>query len=109
MWTTAAIGGEEGTNYSGYSNRTFDAFVDSGLKALDVAAARGYYRRAYETIVQDAPAIWLYETKNYAAHHRRVHLVGLRADAWWARIADWTIPTGERIGRDRIGVVARAR
>jgi hypothetical protein len=54
-------------------------------------------------LVGDAPAIWLYEPVNFAAVQRRVHPVGLRADAWWANLDRWYIPRAERIARDRIG------
>jgi hypothetical protein len=40
---------------------------------------------------------------NFAAVQRRVHPVGLRADAWWANLDRWYIPRAERIARDRIG------
>ena len=29
------------------------------------------------------------------------------ADGWWNSLADWTIPEGERIDRDRIGLAPR--
>jgi hypothetical protein len=28
----------------------------------------------------------------------------MRADAWWADIADWSIDPGQRIARDKIGL-----
>jgi hypothetical protein len=36
--------------------------------------------------------------------HRRLRPTDLRADGWWAGLADWTIPENERIDRDRIGL-----
>lgn len=107
MWSAASVRDADGSNYSGYASAAFDALVDSASSTYDPAASHDYYRRAYETIVQDAPAVWLYETVNYTAHHRRIHPVGLRADAWWARISEWSIPAAERIPRDRVGLVAR--
>lgn len=107
-WSGAAAREPDGSNSSGYASATFDALVDSGLTSMDLAAGGRFFRRAYETIVQDAPAVWLYETKNFTAHHRRIRPVRMRADAWWANIAEWTIPAAERIPRDRVGLTARA-
>ena len=36
------------------------------------------------------------------AIHKRIRTVGLRPDAWWANIAEWSIPANVRLGRDRI-------
>ena len=53
--------------------------------------------------------MWLYELRNFAGVHRRVRPVGVRADAWWAQLADWSIPASERIARDKIGLRTAAR
>jgi peptide/nickel transport system substrate-binding protein len=108
-WTSAGMNGPEASNYGSYANPTFDAAVDSALDARDPARAKAYFRRAYQTIVDDAPAVWLFEPRNMAGYHRRLHLTGFRADAWWAGLPDWSIPAAERIDRDRIGLVAQAR
>jgi peptide/nickel transport system substrate-binding protein len=107
MWSAGSIGGGGG-NVTGYSSPTFDALVDSGAQSMDPQAGRRHFRRAYETIVADAPAIWLYEARFVAGSHARIERHGLRADGWWANLADWTIPPGERIARDRIGLRAAA-
>ena len=67
---------------------------------------RALYRRAYQVIVDDAPAVWLYEPRNLAAAHARLRLSGVRADAWWAGMGEWSIPANERIPRDRAKPVA---
>jgi peptide/nickel transport system substrate-binding protein len=108
-WSTESARAPESSNYSGYASAAFDALVDSAIAAPTVEAARPYYERAYEMIVQDAPAIWLYETVNYLGHHRRIRPAGMRPDAWWASIARWQIPEGERLPRDRPRSVASAR
>jgi peptide/nickel transport system substrate-binding protein len=95
-----------GANYGHYSSPAFDALVDSASKTFDRPRAQGYFHRAYQTIVDDAPAVWLYEILNVAGKHRRIHPEGLRVDAWWANLPDWWIPAGERIERDRIGLRA---
>ena len=90
-----------GTNYGSYENRVFDALIDSALAAGTLAARRAHFTRAYQTIIDDAPAIWLAEPKRAMAVHRRIVTRGLRPDAWWANLADWTIPSDRRIARDR--------
>lgn len=106
LWTTRAARSPDGSNWGGYESSRFDALVDSAVAALDPAAARRYYRRAYATIVADAPAVWLYEPVEYAGMQRRIHPVGLRADGWWGNLADWYIPAGERAPRDLVGLAA---
>ena len=109
MWGGAAVRAKKGMNFGSYANAAFDAQVDSATGAFDPSTARAHYRRAYETIVADAPAVWLYEAQPVAGVHRRVRITGMRADAWWAGIADWSIPADERIDRDRIGLRTAAR
>jgi peptide/nickel transport system substrate-binding protein len=81
----------DGANFVGYASRSFDALVDSGARAFDPARARGYYARAYQEIDGDAPAVWLYEARNASGVNRRVHVAGIRADAWWSGLPDWTV------------------
>jgi peptide/nickel transport system substrate-binding protein len=100
-WTGQAARSGDGTNYGGYINPVFDRVVDSAVNEMDAERSRELYRRAYEILINDAPAVWLYETVNYSAHHARLKPVNLRADAWWASIAEWKIPPGERLPRDR--------
>jgi len=59
-----------------------------------------YFTKAYETIIQDAPAIWLAEPIPTIGYHSRLQLAPLRPDAWWAHIAEWWIPQNKRIPRD---------
>jgi peptide/nickel transport system substrate-binding protein len=101
-WTTSGITG--GQNFINYSNPKFDALVDSGQHSFDPARARSYYHRAYETIVADAPAVFLYDFLLLGGTHRRLRMPPLRADGWWTALADFTIPANERIERDRIGL-----
>jgi peptide/nickel transport system substrate-binding protein len=94
-----------GSNYGSYESPAFDARVDSALAATDPARSRVQWLRAYQTAVDDAPAIWLFEPMNVAGVHRRVHLAPLRPDGWWTNLAAWYIPAGERVGRDRVGLL----
>jgi peptide/nickel transport system substrate-binding protein len=89
-------------NFGSYASPRFDALVDSAAAEFDPARSKALYRRAYAQIVDDAPAVWLYELRNVAAVHRRFDISGLRADAWWAGLAGWSVPDARRIPRDRI-------
>lgn len=104
-WSAAAAR-EGGDNYGSWVNPAFDAAVDSAVAAHDVEAARALYRRAYQIWVDDAPAVLLYEPNLVAGAHKRIRLATLRPDAWWAYLADWSIPPSERIDRDRVGLAA---
>ena len=102
-WSSAALG-KDGLNYPSYVNPIVDALLDSATISFDPARARAYSRRAFEIIIEDAPGIWLYEAPTVAGIHKRIHTTGLRADEYWARMADWWIPASERTPRDRIGL-----
>ncbi len=102
-WATSGTA-KGGQNYVSYSNPAFDVLIDSALATFDEARARAYARRAYQLLVDDAPAVWLYDVLTIAGVHRRVHPEGMRADVWWANLADWWIAGSDRIERDRIGL-----
>jgi peptide/nickel transport system substrate-binding protein len=101
-WGLAAARTPGSNNFGRYENPAFDANVDSALSSFDPARRRAYMTRAYETIVQDAPAIWLAEPKQVLGYHSRLQLAPMRPDAWWAHLADWWIPSDKRIARDSI-------
>ncbi len=107
-WGAASVRAKGGSNYGSYVSAAFDAHVDSGARSFDPTAARRHFAAANDVIVEDAPAVWLYEPRPFYGAHKRIHVVGVRQDAWWAGIADWSIPAGERIKRDRT-LVADAR
>jgi len=102
-WSTSGIG-KNGQNALLYSNPKVDALLDSVSTAFSPAAMRQYASRAFQHIIDDAPAIWLYDIVVVDAANRRINTLGMRSDGWWANIADWTIPADKRIDRDRIGL-----
>ncbi|HMC56286.1 MAG TPA: peptide ABC transporter substrate-binding protein [Gemmatimonadaceae bacterium] len=104
-WSTSAIAAG-GQNSVSYSNPAFDATVDSAVASFDKTRADALYHRAFQTIVDDAPAVWLYDNLNLAGAHKRIRTAPMRVDYWWANLADWWIPANERIERDRIGLRA---
>jgi len=102
-WSTEGIG-PNGQNALRYSNRAVDALLDSASGAFDEAKSKSYSSRAYQKIIDDAPAIWLYDMVTFAGSHRRLKLTPMRADGWHNDVANWSIPHTERIERDRIGL-----
>ena len=101
---TSAGATRGGYNYGNYRSPVFDALVDSAMSEMNPEKSRTYFRQAYATILQDAPAMFMYELAGLAGAHKRLQIRGIRADAWWADIAEWTIPPDQRIERDRIGL-----
>jgi peptide/nickel transport system substrate-binding protein len=99
-WTSdAAKAG--GLNYGGYSSVAFDALVDSALSATTLDGSREYFLRANQLIVDDAPAVWLYEPKTLIAIHGRITPAPMRPNAWWLDIGSWKIDQARRLPRDR--------
>jgi len=107
-WSSSGIGATGG-NYVGYRNPRFDALIDSTLGSFDQSKAKRFASQAFQQMIDDAPAIWLYDVLTVGGAHRRIHITGLRADGWWNNLADWTIPPSERIDRDRVPLGASAR
>ncbi len=84
-------GSDVQANFGHYSNPGFDAVIDSAASTFDPARRRAHYARAYQGIVDDAAAIWLYEPRNFAVVNNRVTPVGMRGDAWWAALPNWRV------------------
>ncbi len=103
-WGSNAAQEKGSKNYTGYASARFDAQLDRAASATSLAVARPLFTQAYQTIIDDAPAVWLFEPDNVVGVQRRIHLAPLRADAWWANLADWSVPVGQRIERDRVSL-----
>jgi peptide/nickel transport system substrate-binding protein len=102
-WTTAGMG-KDGSNFPSYSNAAVDALLDSATATFDPARTKSYARRAFETIMEDAPGIWLYEGSTIMGLHKRFRTTSMRPDGYWSDLANWSIPAGQRTPRDRIGL-----
>lgn len=96
--------GSRRMNVGAYSSPLVDALIDSATSEFSRARAIQYYQRAYRAIVDDAPAVWLYELRPRAGVHVRIRTLVDRADTWWRDIRLWWIPPSERIDRDRLGL-----
>src|SRR5207245_10632264 len=96
VWTSAGH-----SNAGRYANPVFDRLVDEATAAPRRDAAKRVWRRAIETLNQDAPAIFLYAPDNAAAVNRRVTDVVIRPDATWPLVRTWRIPADQLTDRDR--------
>jgi peptide/nickel transport system substrate-binding protein len=101
-WSSESARRKDGTNSGGYENSQFDAEIDSAIASRNMIDSRRHFTKAYQTIIEDAPAIWLSEQKIVMGVHRRIRTTATRADSWWYTLADWTIPAGEQIARDHV-------
>lgn len=99
-WGTQGSRARNGLNYGSYESPAFDAYIDSALAATEIRQRRALFTKAYETIIQDAPAIWLAEPIPTLGYHSRLQLAHMRPDAWWAHVPEWWIPADKRIPRD---------
>jgi peptide/nickel transport system substrate-binding protein len=99
-WTRSGFGG---SNYSRYDNPAYDQLVERATSGVITREqARATWRRAVETINNDAPAIFLFAPDGVAAIHSRVADVQVRPDSWWALVRTWRIPPDRLIDRDRV-------
>lgn len=99
-WASAAIPGGGVQNAWHYESAAFDSAVQSGLSALDPVQSKAHLRRAYQQVVDDAAAIWLYEVRNVSAVHQRFVLPAWRPDAWWLTLGEWSVDPAQRLPRD---------
>ena len=106
-WTTAGVP-PAGQNWVRYSNPAINALADSLTKTFDPARVRQLKHRAYQIITDDVAGVWLYDVLTIAGVHDRLRTTGMRPDAWWSGLAEWSIPANERIDRDRVGLHAPA-
>ena len=83
-----------GYNATSYRNPVFDAVLDSAVREMNPTTSAALYRRAYRILIEDAPAIWLYELRNAQGVSKRIRPTGMRSDAWWANLADWSVVAG---------------
>jgi peptide/nickel transport system substrate-binding protein len=89
-WASSEIK-KGGYNETSYRSPAFDAVIDSAVKEANPAQSVKLYRRAYGILTDDAPAMWIYELRNVHGVSPRIRVAGIRPDAWWADLADWSV------------------
>lgn len=99
-WMSASAPGQGTRNDGRWTNAAFDAAVTEGIAAMDRDAARRAFSRAYQTIADDVPALFLYEPRIVAAVHRRFVTPAWRPDGWWRTLHEWSVDPAQRLPRD---------
>ncbi|MFL5483067.1 MAG: ABC transporter substrate-binding protein [Gemmatimonadaceae bacterium] len=89
-WASSEIK-KGGYNATSYSNPAFDALIDSAVREMNPTRSTELYRRAYRILTDDAPAMWIYELRNVQGASKRIHPIGIRPNAWWVDLAEWTV------------------
>jgi peptide/nickel transport system substrate-binding protein len=89
-WASSEIR-KGGYNATSYRNPAFDAVVDSAVKETNPGRSAQLYARAYRILTDDAGAMWIYELRNAHGVSKRIRTTGIRADAWWSNLADWSV------------------
>ncbi len=90
------------SNYTRYDNPAFAEAYARATGAGNRDAALHAWRSAFQVLLDDAPAIWLYSQQVVAVVHRRVADVRIRPDAPYALVRTWRIPPDRLIDRDRV-------
>jgi peptide/nickel transport system substrate-binding protein len=89
-WASSEIK-KGGYNATSYRSPAFDAVIDSAVREMNPSRSVELYRRAYRILTDDAPAMWIYELRNVQGASKRIRPVGIRPDAWWADLSDWSV------------------
>jgi peptide/nickel transport system substrate-binding protein len=88
------------SNFQLYGNTAVDVAIDSAMIEPDPVRSRAHFRKAYQGIIDDVAAVWLYENRYFMALNGRVQPVLKGSDAWWSHLRLWSIPAANRLPRD---------
>jgi len=99
-WTPA---GFDGYNYGHYNNPNVVLLVDQAQTTPDLAEAKALWKRAFQTVIDDTPAIWVYVPEFAVALHTRLEGVSIRPDQWSATMWQWRVDPRNLLTRDVIG------
>ena len=81
--------GWDAINYGRYASPAFDSLLAAAGREADVDRAADLYRRAMETLNDDAPAIFLYAPSNTAVVSRRIENVEIDPYSWASGLREW--------------------
>lgn len=95
------------SNPGRYANPRIDSLMAAAAAEKDRTKAKALYRETYQGILDDVPAVFLFEPRVIAAVHKRFRTPPFRADGWWKNITEWSVPAEERIDRDNVGLPAQ--
>lgn len=99
-WGSPGAGAWGAQNATHYANAEADSAIARAVREVSMATAAPHYRRAYQLIIDDAAAIWLYEPSEVHAIHARLITPPWRAEAWWRTLPLWRVDPAKRLPRD---------
>ena len=82
--------GWDAINYGRYASAAFDSLLAAAGNESEPARAAELYRRAMETLNDDAPAIFLYAPSNTAVVSRRLENVEIDPYSWASGLRTWS-------------------
>jgi peptide/nickel transport system substrate-binding protein len=95
-WSCAGRGG---MNVAQYCNPAVDSLLDLAITTRE--NSRPVWHRLIRTIVDDAPAAFLYAPSNPMALHARFEQVTINPDSPWSSVWRWRVRRGHELPRDR--------
>ena len=102
-WTPAGMGAES-NNWANYDSPIVNANVDTILSTFDQPTRDRAITRVMQTMIEDAPAVWLVEDRVMVGLHERL-ITGERTPlGWWRGLERWQVRPGAELPRDRIGL-----
>jgi len=99
-WTEDGFGD---FNIGKYSNPEFTRIAREARGDADIARSISTWHAALRIINQDAPAIWLWVPKKYAARHERFENVSIFPHQPFRGLPGWVVPPNRLIERDLYG------
>lgn len=99
QWSSSGIGA---LNHGEYRSAAFDTLLAKASKVRGQESARRAWRTALDTLVADAPALFLYAPVNVAAVSRRLEGVQIDPWSWLSGLPRWTkVPAATAVGAAR--------
>lgn len=89
-WTTATPA-TRAFNVTRYRSPAVDSLVARAEATRDPAQVVALSRAITRVVIEDSPAIWLYDAVPNVGLHRRVHAVAVSQDERWRELAAWTV------------------
>lgn len=95
-WTCAGRGG---SNVGHYCNPAVDSLIEAAMLTPG-GGVEGRWRRAYEALQQDVPAVFLNAPTTPFALHSRFRHVTIRPESYYRDIWRWSVDPAQRLPRD---------
>ncbi len=94
VWGSGAARQQGGPNFGSYRSAPFDSALALAAAERSDAGMQRAMVNAWRIILDDAPALWLFEPFTVSAVRTDITPVGIRPDAWWSQLGDWSRTSG---------------